>query len=558
MPENAKVKKQIILNCEELETRSALLHNGRLEEYEQERPSDDIITGSIYLGKIVRLEPNLEAAFVDIGAEKNAFLHYRDMLPASYDILENLKKIDASSEKKLEVKKCGRSKKIFSNFSEKVRTLMGKTDKSKRLKELEERLHSGKVTTADIPALFPKGSELLVQVTKGPIGTKGARVTTNLTIPGRYLVLLPYSSHIGLSSKIEEKKERDRLRKILLNLDVPDGMGLICRTVGEGRKGVFFLRDLDMLLELWNQVETALVQPKAPQLVYQEPSLLERTIRDLLTDDIDEIVVDNYEKYEFLQNTLKRFVGSDFMTKIVYYDKAEPVFERYRVAEQVDNIFNRVVTLPSGGYLCFDETEALVAIDINSGRTRNSKDLPETALNTNLEAAEEIARQMRLRNIGGQLVIDFIDMESAQDREKVNKAMKRFTSQDRARTKILPISKFGLMEMTRQREHESVKDTVYDLCPYCNGSGHVKSAISMSVEIQRSLKELLKRKKRQKTFSVKVIMNPVVLARLKNSDAALLRELEQEYGKDLQFRADPSIHMEDFKLVDPDTNRELN
>ena len=558
MPENAKVKKQIILNCEELETRSALLHNGRLEEYEQERPSDDIITGSIYLGKIVRLEPNLEAAFVDIGAEKNAFLHYRDMLPASYDILENLKKIDASSEKKLEVKKCGRSKKIFSNFSEKVRTLMGKTDKSKRLKELEERLHSGKVTTADIPALFPKGSELLVQVTKGPIGTKGARVTTNLTIPGRYLVLLPYSSHIGLSSKIEEKKERDRLRKILLNLDVPDGMGLICRTVGEGRKGVFFLRDLDMLLELWNQVETALVQPKAPQLVYQEPSLLERTIRDLLTDDIDEIVVDNYEKYEFLQNTLKRFVGSDFMTKIVYYDKAEPVFERYRVAEQVDNIFNRVVTLPSGGYLCFDETEALVAIDINSGRTRNSKDLPETALNTNLEAAEEIARQMRLRNIGGQLVIDFIDMESAQDREKVNKAMKRITSQDRARTKILPISKFGLMEMTRQREHESVKDTVYDLCPYCNGSGHVKSAISMSVEIQRSLKELLKRKKRQKTFSVKVIMNPVVLARLKNSDAALLRELEQEYGKDLQFRADPSIHMEDFKLVDPDTNRELN
>ncbi len=559
MQENKKIKKQIILNCEELETRSALLHNGRLEEYEQERPGNDgILPGSIYLGKIVNLEPNLEAAFVDIGAEKNAFLHYRDMLPASYDILENLKKIDAGSEKQPEFKKSGRGKKLFSNFSEKVRTLMGKADKAKRLKELEERLHSGKVTVSDIPALFPKGSELLVQVTKGPIGTKGARVTTNLTIPGRYLVLLPYSNHIGLSARIEEKKERDRLRKILLNLDVPDGMGLICRTVGEGRKAVFFRRDLDMLLALWNQVETALTQPKAPRLVYQEPSLLERTVRDLLTDDIDEIIVDNREKYLFLQDSLSRLIGSDFHTRIIHYDKAEPVFERYHLAEQVDCIFDRIVNLPSGGYLCFDETEALVAIDINSGRSKNAKDLPETALNTNLEAAEEIARQMRLRNIGGQLVIDFIDMDSPQDREKVNKAMKRFAAQDRAKTKILPISKFGLMEMTRQREHESVKDAVYDLCPYCNGSGHVKSAISMSVEIQRSLKELLKRRKKQKSLSVKVIMNPTVLARLKNSDAALLREMELKYGKDLQFRADPSIHMEEFRLVDPETNQQLN
>ncbi len=564
MADQKHQKKQVILNCEQLETRFALLKDGRLDEYEIERPSDEIVPGSIYLGRIVRLEPSLEAAFVDIGAEKNAFMHYKDMLPASYDILENIRKIDENSRKAASAEKeeapsgKGRKKKkLMSLFSEKIRGFLGKADKSRRLKELEERLHSGKITIADIPKVFPCNSELLVQVTKGPIGTKGARVTTNITIPGRYLVLLPYSDHIGLSSKIEDSKERDRLRRILSGLDMPDGMGLICRTVGEGRKAVFFRRDLDMLLEIWHKVETSLENSSAPKLVYAEPTLLERTVRDLLTDDIDEIVVDSRESQHFLQESLARFVGSDFSTKITLHNRAESVFTRYKVAEQVADIFKRVVNLPGGGYLCIDETEALIAIDINSGKTRVAKDQPDMILRTNLEAAEEIARQIRLRNVGGLIVIDFIDMNSAKDRETVNKAMKKFVRDDRARTKVLPISRLGLMEMTRQREHESLKDVVYDLCPYCNGSGRVKSAISMSVEIQRRLKEILKRRRREKSFAVRVIMNPAVLARLKNDDAGLLRELEAQYGKDLSFRADPAIHIEEFRLIDPDTNLPL-
>ena len=539
-----KQKKQIILNCEELETRSALLCDGRLEEYALERPSDEIVAGSIYLGRIVRLEPSLEAAFVDIGAEKNAFLHYKDMLPASYDILEDVRKAEEEEPKK---------KKVLSTFAKKIRSLIGRADKAMRLKEIEEKLHSGKVRTDDIPKLFPAGSELLVQVTKGPIGTKGARVTTNITIAGRYLVLLPYSRHIGLSSRIEDRKERDRLRKILSGLDLPESMGLICRTVGEGRKAVFFRRDLDMLLEIWEKVETCLEQPKAPALVCPEPTLLERTVRDLLTDEIDEIIVDDSEKHAFLKETLAKFVGSDFQTKLILHNRAEPVFDRYKVTDQVAGIFNRIADLPGGGYLCIDETEALIAVDVNSGKSRNGKEAPEMILATNLEAAEEIARQMRLRNIGGQIVIDFIDMNSQKDRDTVYRAMQKFLRNDKARTKVLPISRFGLMELTRQREHESVKDAVYDLCPYCGGSGHVKSAISMSVEIQRALKETLKRR-RGRRGALRVIMNPTVLARLRNDDAALLQELEKEYGKDLQFRADPSIHIEDFKLVDPETN----
>ncbi len=554
-------KKQIILNCEELETRAAYLKNGRLDEYELERTGDEIVPGSIYLAKIIRHEPGLEAAFADIGAEKNAFVHYRDMLPASYDMLDNIRKLDEEEDVIQSTESTKKSRKkpkvLLGLMTEKLRTFMGRTNKAQRLKELEEKIHSGKITVKDIPKVFPCGSEVLVQVTKGPIGTKGARVTTNITLAGRYLVLLPYSKHIGLSSRIDDNKERERLRKILKGLKLPDGMGVICRTVGEGRKAVFFQRDLAMLLDLWAKVEKILEQPKAPQLVLPEPTLLERTVRDSLTDDIDEILVDNKEKYEFLQAALKRFVGNDFQTKITLHKRAESIFNRCNVAEQVAAIFNRIVDLPGGGYLCIDETEALIAIDINSGKSKNGKDQPELILKTNIEAAEEIARQVKLRNIGGQIVIDFIDMGSAQDREKVNSAMKKFLKEDRAKTKVLPISKFGLMEMTRQREHESVKDLVYDLCPYCNGSGHVKSAISMSVEIQRRLKEVLRKRTGRKKNGIRVIMNPTILARLKNDDAELLQELENQYGKDLQFRADPTIHIEEFKLVDPETGKNL-
>ena len=552
-------RKQIILNCEELESRSALLRNGKLEAYELERTCNDIVPGSVYLAKIVRHEPGLEAAFVDIGAEKNAFMHYHDMLPASYDMLDSIRQIDEEEEALLVDKKAGakskKPKKLLSLISEKLKTFMGRTNKPLRLKELEEKLHSGKITEKDIPKVFPCGSEVLVQVTKGPIGTKGARVTTNITLAGRYLVLLPYSKHIGLSSKIDNGKERDRLRKILSGLKLPRGMGLICRTVGEGRKAVFFERDLGMLLDLWLKVEKTLEDPKAPQLVLPEPTLLERTVRDSLTDDIDEIVVDDREKYNFLKETLERFVGNDFQTKVTLHRKAGSVFDSYNVSDQVAAIFSRVVPLPGGGYLCIDETEALIAIDINTGKSKGAKDQNELILKTNLEAAEEIARQLKLRDIGGQVVIDFIDMASAQDREKVNAAMKKFLKDDRAKTRVLPLSKFGLMEMTRQREHESVKDAVFDLCPYCNGSGYVKSAISMSVEIQRRLKEILRRLKSRK--DVRVVMHPTILARLKNDDAALLQELEDKYGKGLQFRADPSIHIESFTIVDPETGKTL-
>ena len=542
--EKASVK-QIILNCEKLETRVAFLHNGKLEEYEIERPQDGASVGSLYLGKIVNLENSLQAAFVDIGAEKNAFLHYWDMLPASYEMADQI--IREKNEQK---------EKKRSSFSEKIRRFLGQRPSVAREIEKTRKLRK-KLTINNIPSLFPAGSELLIQVTKGPIGTKGARVTTNLTLPGRYLVLLPYSDHIGLSSKIEDRKERERLKKILLELDLPEGMGLICRTVGEGRKSIYFKRDLEMLLDYWQRVEEKLENPKPPMVVYQEPSLLERTVRDFLTEDIDEIIVDNDQAAAELKRLLSRFLSKSMSGRITLHNKALPVFDHYGVTAQIDNIFKREVPLASGGYICIDETEALIAIDVNTGKGRmRGKEQPEAILQTNLEAAEEVARQLRLRNIGGLVVIDFIDMRPAGDREAVYKHMIKNVKDDKAKSKILQISKLGLMEMTRQREHESLKDALFTPCPYCNGSGRIKSVLTMSVEIQRRLNEILKRYRSNKTLAVRVIIHPAVLARLKNEDAFILMELEEKYGKNLSFRAEEHIHQEEFRLIDPETNVE--
>lgn len=546
-----RIKKQIIFNTEQLESSCALLSNGKLEEYHIERPSVGPTVGSVYIGRIVNLEPSLQAAFVDIGIGKNAFLHYWDMIPATYDM--DADEMNPVSDEALSDSD-GKGKKR-NVFSEKLRMwLRHSARRSKQLRESEKHRRKKKITVKEIPEIFPAGTELLVQVVKGPIGTKGARVTTNLSIPGRYLVLLPYSDHIGLSTKIESSAERSRLRKILKELDVPEGMGLICRTVGEGRKKIYFQHDLDLLLDTWHRVEEALEKPQVPAEVYSEPTLMERSIRDIMTEDIDEIIVNSRESFTAITETLDKFGGRRLSNKVKLYKKADPIFTAYNVQSQIEDIFKRVVPLPSGGYICIDETEALIAIDVNTGKGggKRTGDQPEVILETNLEAAEAVARQLRLRNIGGQVVIDFIDMRSAQDREAVYKLMKKLVKNDRAKTHLLPLSRLGLMEMTRQREHESLKDTIYIPCPYCNGTGHIKSELTMSVEIQRRLNTVLRSNKGE----VRVIMHPEILARLKNQDASLLTEMESRYGKNLSFRADDSIHHEEFKLVNPATGKE--
>jgi len=330
-------------------------------------------------------------------------------------------------------------------------------------------------------------------------------------------------------------------------------MGLICRTNAEEKKAIFFKREFNMLLEKWNAAENARKESNRPRMLYQEPSLLEKSIRDFLTEDISEVVVDDPKEFTFLKDFINKAAGKGLSDKIKLHSKATPIFEYYKVEEKLAKILDRKVSLPSGGSICIDETEALIAIDVNTGSTRGSGSNSELILETNLEAADEVARQLRLRNIGGLVVIDFIDMASQIHNDVVLKRMRKNLKNDKAKTFVLPISQFGLMQMTRQRDQQSLIDRVYDPCPYCKGTGKVKSPLSTSVEIQRNLKEVLKRKSYDKNLSLRVVMNPTVLARLKNEDSGFLVELEDKYGKNLSFRAEPSLHIEEFKIIDPAT-----
>jgi ribonuclease G len=506
-------EKEIIISCERLERRVAVLEGGRLEEFSIERESDRQISGSIYKGKVKNLEPGLKAMFVDIGLDKNAFLHYWDAIPS----------VDAGVET---IERTGK-----------------------------QRNKPKKITANDIPRIYPPGSDIIVQVTKGPIGTKGPRITTNISLAGRYLVLMPFDEQSGISKKIEDPKERQRLRRILQELHVPDGMGVIIRTVGEGQKARFFVRDLHVLLEEWKKISGDLETVRAPKLLLPEPDLIERTVRDFLTDEVDRIVVDDIDAV----NRMKDLVGvisKRSQKKIRHYTEAVPIFERFNVDKQIDAALRRQVWLPCGGYLVIDETEALVAIDVNTGRNKGGKDQDKTILQTNLEAAEEIARQLRLRNIGGLIVLDYIDMRNPRDQKAVLQTFKEHIKRDKARTHILPISQLGLMEMTRQRVQESISRAVYMECPSCKGKGIIKSPESMSVEIQRALTRIMKL--HPGVREVRVVLNADVLDRLKKEDEELLIDLERKFQGRLSFRVNPKFHFEEFKLVNALTDEELS
>jgi ribonuclease G len=511
-----RMHKEVIINAETLETRVAVTEDGRLEEFNIERTTEERLVGSIFKGRVRNLEDGLKAAFVDIGFEKNAFLHYWDIVPNQFD-----------SGVEIVEREGGR------------------------------RSQRPKITQKDIPRLYSPGSDIIVQVTKGPISTKGPRVTTNLVLPGRFLVLLPNSDQSGISRKIENLEERKRLKKILRELAIPEGMGVIMRTAGEGQQKRYFVRDLALLLDEWNTVAEKIKQQPMATCVFQEPDLIERTVRDFLTEDVERIVVDSPKAYERMRDMISK-ISKRSADKIKLYTEAQPVFDRFGVTKQLDNAFARQVHLKSGGYIVMDETEALVAIDVNTGRQKGGKDQEASILKVNIESADEICRQLRLRNMGGLIVLDFIDMKSGRDRQQVYQRVKEGLRRDKAKTHVLPISQLGLLEMTRQRHSESVSAAIYDDCPCCKGRGKVKSPVTMSVEIQRKLQEILKKRTRDENdFQLRVVVHPAVLERLRTEDEKYFIEMEKRYFGKLTFRADTGMTAQQFKIVNGETNEEI-
>ena len=509
--------RELVINAETLEKRVALLTNGVLDKFEIEHKGENRMVGAIFKGRVQNLEGGLKAAFVDIGQPKNAFLHYWDMLPAANDSQVEFIRDNESAEQKQ---------------------------------------RKARYQAKDIPQLFPAGSDIVIQVVKDQIGTKGPRSTTNIALPGRYLVLMPFSGACGVSRKIEESSERERLKDILRSLTIPEGMGVIIRTAGEGKQARWFVRDLHMLLKRWQAIVEKINAPdRKPVLLYQEPGLIERTVRDFLTEEVDRILVDNPEDFKLVQDLVGE-VSPRSRSRVEMYADPIPVFERYNIERQIEQLFQRRVPLPSGGEIVIDETEALTAIDVNTGGHRGKDGAKDGNFITqaNLEAVTEAARQIKLRNLGGLIMIDTIDMKNPKDRKKVFEALRDAMEDDRAKHQILPISQLGVLQMTRQRHTESNTTSMYTACPHCQGRGIVKNPRTVSVEIQRKLLSVIRRLREgtspDKELEINILLHPVNLERIITEDREFFRDLMKSCKVRLGTKPDPTYSIEAFKLFD--------
>lgn len=494
------LKKEILMSLEANEIRVAVLENGIVEEFYIERADAERLHGNIYKGKVSSLLPGIGAAFIDLGTKRDGFLYVMDALRSPFD------DEDAGGE-----------------------------DGGERHGHHH---HGGDVKIEDI---LKVGQEIVVQVVKEPIGGKGPRLTTKFTIPARYLVMMPGEGRVGISRRIEERRERERLKQIFSEIEIPKDAGFIVRTASEGKSKEEFVRDVRYLARQWDQVKSVIHRKRAPCLIHRELDLVERTIRDLLTNETAKIVVDHKALEDKVKRFLRIYIG-DSRFPVEYYDARVPLFEKYHVDEEIEKAFQRKVALKCGGSIVIEQTEGLVSIDVNTGKYAGRRNLEETVFKTNIEASREIARQIRLRDMGGIIIVDFIDMERDDHRREVIRIFKEALRNDRARTNVLKLSELGLVEMTRQRIRASLESAVYDTCPYCEGRGLVKSVRTMSVEIIKKVRKTLL-SSRGKTLQVSV--HPTVAERLIRSDAKVLHDIEKETRSRVMVTADPNLHLEE-------------
>ena len=539
------LKREIIVNVEKLETRVAVLENDKLEEYMVEHPEEERLVGSVFRGIVQNLEDDLQAAFVNIGLKKNAFLHYWDMTPDAEAFLEELDGTDDDDDD--EEERPGKGGKA-------------KGGKGKGAKGKQKR-RSNRLTNEQIHEMFKPGTPITVQVTKDPISTKGPRVTANLSIPGRYLVMMPGAGTRGVSKKIGDDAERKRLKKILDRLPIPAEVGIIARTAASGAAPKAIARDLRNLLEEYNELQHNVKTRLAPCCVFQEPGLVERVVRDWLTEDIESVVIDDEKTFDEMREVTSK-ISRRARNKLRRYDGPLNIFDHFGVEKQLNAAFRRQVRLKSGGYLVIDETEALIAVDVNTGHHKSKgsgKDAQEQAiLEVNKEAVVEVARQLRLRNIGGLVVLDLIDMKSMKHQRQVVKELKSALKRDRARTRVLNISDLGLLEMSRQRHEKSILSKLSSACPCCHGYGHVKSPLAVSIELQRQLTTLLRKfEVEKKPFVPKIVISPAVMNRLRTEDAQILAELQAKYNTKLTFVSELHRHPEAYSILDAESGQVL-
>ncbi len=508
---------EILINVRPNQTRVAYVENGILCDLKVERKRAPTSVGSVFKGKVVRVLPGMQAAFVDIGLDRAAFLYVGDI------------RADVDSEK------------YFHEEPELDATV--EDFEASNLNVLEPPLLETEVPSLQIQELVKEGQMVLVQVAKDPLGTKGARITTHISLPGRMLVYMPTLEHIGISRRISSEDEKERLKKLIESLN-PRG-GVIVRTAGEGADPVTIKQDLDYLQRTWKEVLKNYDKRKTPGLVYSEIDVELRALRDLLNESVENVIVDDSKAYKKVVSFVSQFMPK-YKNKVKRFKDDQPLFDLYDLDLEISRSLGRTVWLKSGGYIVVDEAEALVVIDVNTGRFVGKKDLEDTLLKTNLEAAKEIAHQLRIRNCGGIIIIDFIDMEKEIHREKVLSALQEELGKDRARTEIITMSQLGLVEMTRKRIRPSLVSTLCESCPYCDGKGYIKQKMTVANEMFREIEREAMRGTRPSRFIVRC--HGDLADWIYAEESLTLENLEKKLGYSLSFKVEPSFHIEQFEI----------
>ncbi|MBC8158205.1 MAG: ribonuclease E/G, partial [Alphaproteobacteria bacterium] len=541
------------------ETRVAVLDGNRLEDIDVEAASRRQLKGNIYLAKVTRVEPSLQAAFVDYGGNRHGFLAFNEIHPDYYQIpvadREALVAEHNADEREDEAKRLAELEALNGDENDDEPIAAVETIGGDDSEEVEVRRASPLRRHYKIQEVIKRRQILLVQVVKEERGNKGAAMTTYLSLAGRYCVLMPNTARGGgISRKIPAGKDRKRLKTILSDLGIPDGMGVIVRTAGAGRSKAEIRRDYEYLMRLWDNVRQLTLESIAPVLVYEEGNLIKRSIRDLYNREIDEIIVEGDDGYKTARNFMKLMIPSHVKRVQRYQDEEMPLFHRYQVDSQQDAMHSPIVRLKSGGYIVINPTEALVSIDVNSGRSTRERNIEETALKTNLEACDEVSRQLRLRDLAGLIVIDLIDMEVSRNRVQVERRLKDAMRNDRARIQMGRISPFGLMEMSRQRLRPSVLETSFETCEHCGGAGLRRSTQSTALHMLRVIEEEgIKRRSREVTFHIPTHIALYLLNHKRDS----LASMEARYEVKIVLAADdvlipPDFRIERIKVRDPE------
>lgn len=484
--------KDIIINVNEFEIKVALLEDEKMTEFFIEKEDIERIAGNIYIGRIANVLPGMESAFVDIGLPKNAFLYVKDLREFEEKYLDGIEKSDKAIEDILNV-----------------------------------------------------GDKVVVQILKEPTGTKGARVTTHYTIPGKYLVLMPNNDYIAISKKIKDESERERLTKILEDIK-PKGVGVIIRTAAQLKEESDFVREIEYLTKQWKEIEAKIEKAEVGEVIYKDNNLIERVVRDVFASDVDHVIIDSEEKYWEFIDYISAFAQNEMKVKVKLYQEERPIFEFYNIDQELENALKRKVWLKCGGYLIIEKTEALISIDVNTGKNTGSLNLEATVYETNMEAAEEIPRQLRLRNLGGIIIIDFIDMRLDEDKEKLVSNLEENLKKDRIRNNIVNFTELGLIEMTRKRVGKELSSYFMETCSYCKGTGKVKSLETIVQEIMSELKFLAEDKS---LVNIKLKVNDELLRKIEQNYMVFIDSYMKQKRKTMEYFSEKNMHREKYEIA---------